>query len=114
MSLKFKIITPESIHLNVETPEVMLGGSEGYFTIFTDHTPFVSRLKISTGYYVKDSNIYAFSIKGGFCSVDNNEVVVITSSYVEENISKRSDAYDMTIKFSNMEKEEVGKYFERI
>lgn len=114
MSLKFKIITPESVYLSVETPEVMLGGSDGYFTIFKDHTPFVSRLIISTGYYVKDNELHAFSIKGGFCSVENNEVVVITSSCVDETIKKRSEAYDMTINFSTMEKEEVGKYFDRI
>ncbi|MFV0424502.1 MAG: hypothetical protein ACK5K7_02940 [Bacilli bacterium] len=114
MSLKLKIITPDIIQVNEETSEVMIGGYEGHFTIFSDHTPFVSRLKISTGYYVKNNNLYGFTIKGGFCSVDNNEVLVITSSYVEEKINKRTDVYDKTLELANMEREEVGKYFDRV
>ncbi len=114
MSLNLKIITPQKVEVDVTTTEVMLGGYEGYFTIFTDHTPFLSRLKISTGYYVDGDKLHAFSIKGGFCSVENNEVVVITSTYVEDNIKKRSEAYDKTIALTNMDKEEVGKYFEHV
>lgn len=113
MSLALKIITPDKIIINEETPEVMLGGSEGYFTIFKDHTPFVSKLIISTGYYVKDNQLHAFSIRGGFCSVENNEVVVITSACVDETIKVRSDAYDKTIAFANMSRKEVGNYFDK-
>ncbi len=112
MNMQLKVITPNKIVIETETTEVMLGGYDGYFTIFKDHTPFVSRLNISTGYYVKDGKLIAFSVKGGFCLVENNEVTVITSSFVEEQIKVRSDAYDKTIAFANMTREEVGNYFE--
>lgn len=111
MGFNFKIVTQDSTCVNEVVEEVMLGGFLGYFTIFENHSPFVTRLAISTGYYIKDSKVYSFSIKGGFCNVNNNEVTVITSRYIEENIVKTSECYDKTVKFSNISKEEVDEYF---
>lgn len=114
MSLRLKVITPQEVMINEEVSEVMLGGVEGHFTIFSNHAPLVSRLKISTCYYVSEDKVYGFSIKGGFCSVESNEVVVITSSYVAEEIKVRKDVYDKTLEIAEMEREEVGNYFDSV
>ncbi len=111
MDFNFKIVTPEEVVISTAVEEVMLGGSEGYFTIFADHSPFISRLAISTGYYKINDEIFSFSIKGGFCNVENNEVTVITSTYIKEEIKKEQEAYDKTIAFATMDKTEVDAYF---
>ncbi|MFV0499112.1 MAG: hypothetical protein ACK5NF_03660 [Bacilli bacterium] len=112
--MNLKVVTPYKTMVNIKASEIMLGGCEGHFTIFEDHATFVSRLKISTGYYVSDDGLHAFSIKGGFSSVDDNEVVVITSKYVDEVIKKKQEVVDKTIEFSKMTREEVGMYFESV
>lgn len=112
MEFNFKIVTPESVVIRETVSSVMLGGSEGYFTIFANHSDLVARLAISTGYYIKDDQMHAFSIKGGFCTVEKNEVIVITSACVLDEITSPQDAYDKTVAFANMERDKVNEYFE--
>lgn len=112
MNFNFKVVTPEKVYVSKAIDEVMLAGSEGYFTILSNHSPFVTKLAISTGYYLLNGQMYSFSIKGGFCTVENNEVIVITSSFVKENIKSPQEAYDKTVEFKEMPFEEVNRYFD--
>ncbi len=112
MQFNFKIVTPEKVYVSKAVDEVMLAGSDGYFTILASHSPFVSKLSISTGYYILNEQMYSFSIKGGFCCVENNEVIVITSKYRKESIKNIQEAYDKTVEFKELSVEEVSTYFE--
>ncbi len=111
MEFNFKIVTQTDVKIDDVTTEVMLCGSEGYFTIFANHSPFVSVVVPSTGYYMKDGQLISFSITSGFCEVNDNTVTVITNDFKTESIKKPSDAYDNTVKLLNMEKEQLNEYF---
>ncbi len=113
MEFNFKIVTPEKVYVSKAIEEVMLAGVDGYFTILANHSPFVSKLAISTGYYKLNEQIFSFSIKGGFCTVENNDVIVITSKYRKEEIKNTQEAYDKTVAFKEMPVEDVNEYFER-
>ncbi len=113
MEFNLKIVTPENVYVSKAVEEVMLAGSDGYFTILANHSPFVSKLAISTGYYKINNQIFSFSIKGGFCTVENNEVIVITSKFRKENIKKTQEAYDKTVEFKEMDYDTVNEYFSK-
>lgn len=106
-----KIVSPNEMFFEDEIEEVMLGGSEGYFTILANHTPFVSRLFNSSGYFKKNGEMKFFSISSGFCTVEDNVVTVITRNFKYENFKAVQESFDKTVEFGKKDKEEISEYF---
>ena len=74
--LKLKIVSPERIVFNGEVESVTVPGSAGEFEILGDHAPIISSLETGTVTYVTSEGRLSLPVRGGFVSVQKNEVNV--------------------------------------
>lgn len=71
-----KIVTPEKVVFEGETPHVIVPGAKGQFEILDRHAPIVSILSPGIIRYSHKNEEVELSIKGGFVELDNNVVSV--------------------------------------
>ncbi|MBO5624531.1 MAG: ATP synthase F1 subunit epsilon [Prevotella sp.] len=74
--LKLKIVSPERIVFNGEVESVTVPGTAGEFEILVDHAPIISSLETGTVTYVTSEGRLSLPVRGGFVSVQKNEVNV--------------------------------------
>lgn len=74
--LKLKIVSPERIVFNGEVEIVTVPGTAGEFEILVDHAPIISSLETGTVTYVTSEGRLSLPVRGGFVSVQKNEVNV--------------------------------------
>lgn len=74
--LKLKIVSPERIVFNGEVECVTVPGTAGEFEILVDHAPIISSLETGTVTYVTSEGRLSLPVRGGFVSVQKNEVNV--------------------------------------
>lgn len=74
--LKLKIVSPEKIVFNGEVESVTVPGTAGEFEILVDHAPIISSLETGTVTYVTSEGRLSLPVRGGFVSVQKNEVNV--------------------------------------
>ena len=76
--LKIEIVSPERLVLSEVVTAVTVPGSEGYFTVMTDHAPFMSTLR--PGFItVKSDNgsDEIFFVRGGFADVSPEGLTIL-------------------------------------
>ena len=74
--LRLKIVSPEKIVFNGEVQSVTVPGTAGEFEILVDHAPIISSLEKGKVTYVTMEGPFSLSVRGGFVSVQKNEVNV--------------------------------------
>ena len=74
--LQLKIVSPEKVEFTGEVESVKVPGTQGNFEILTDHAPIISSLEIGTVTYVTKEGRLSLPVRGGFVSVQKNEVNV--------------------------------------
>ncbi len=74
--LRLKIVSPEKVVFNGEVESVTVPGTSGEFEILVDHAPIISSLEIGTVTYVSKEGRLSLPVRGGFVSVQKNEVNV--------------------------------------
>lgn len=74
--LRLKIVSPEKIVFNGEVQSVTVPGTAGEFEILVDHAPIISSLEKGKVTYVTAEGPFSLSVRGGFVSVQKNEVNV--------------------------------------
>lgn len=74
--LKLKIVSPEKIVFNGEVQSVTVPGTAGEFEILVDHAPIISSLEKGKVTYVTTEGPFSLNVRGGFVSVQKNEVNV--------------------------------------
>ncbi len=76
--LKIEIVSPERLVLSEIVTSVTVPGSEGYFTVMTDHAPFMTTLR--PGFItVTAANGHAevFFVRGGFADVSPEGLTIL-------------------------------------
>ena len=74
--LRLKIVSPEKVVFNGEVESVTVPGTSGEFEILVAHAPIISSLEIGTVTYVTKEGRLSLPVRGGFVSVQKNEVNV--------------------------------------
>jgi F-type H+-transporting ATPase subunit epsilon len=65
----FELVSPERLLLSAEVEQVVVPGSEGYFTVLKGHAPFMSTLKPGVVDVVSGSVTERIFVRGGFADV---------------------------------------------
>ncbi len=111
MKFTIRIVGPDNVFVEKEVDEASFCSSEGYFTVMPNHINFISKLVISTGYYLIDKEYKFFAIKGGFCTIDHNVCTVITSKFIELDVKNTSEMFRISSKLKNMTFDQVKGFF---
>jgi len=75
------IVTLKKIAFSEEIRSVNAPGTEGYFSILVNHTPFVSSLKAGIIKVTRpNGEISAFSTSGGFLMTDGRKVILLADA----------------------------------
>lgn len=83
-AFSFELVSPEKLLFSGEAAEVMVPGTEGYFTVMKDHAPFISTVKpgiveakLSNG---EDMKIF---VRGGLADVSPSGFTLLAETAVD-------------------------------
>tara|TARA_B100000900_G_C20514972_1_gene689660 strand:- start:503 stop:901 length:399 start_codon:yes stop_codon:yes gene_type:complete len=95
--LKLDFVTPEKLLYSKDVEQVIIPGSEGEFSILSDHSPIISTLKPG---YIKiyeelsnDPSVYF--VTDGFIDMGSNQLTILAQSAVEKGQLKAKDLDDI-------------------
>jgi F-type H+-transporting ATPase subunit epsilon len=80
---QFELVSPERLLMSAEVEQVVVPGSEGYFTVMKGHAPFMSTLKPGV-VEVKaaggeDARIF---VRGGFADVNTDGLTILAEQAI--------------------------------
>ncbi len=69
-AFSFELVSPEALVLGGEASEVVVPGSEGYFTVLANHSPFMTTIKPGiVDVKMSDGEAKRIFVRGGFADV---------------------------------------------
>ena len=69
-AFSFELVSPEALVLGGEALEVVVPGSEGYFTVLANHSPFMTTVKPGiVDVKMVDGKAQRIFVRGGFADV---------------------------------------------
>ena len=69
-AFSFELVSPEALVLGGEASEVVVPGSEGYFTVLAKHSPFMTTVKPGiVDVKLSDGEAKRIFVRGGFADV---------------------------------------------
>lgn len=76
--LKIEIVSPERLVLSETVQSVTVPGTEGYFTVMSDHAPFMTTLRPGFITVSKDAgHADVYFVRGGFADVSPEGLTVL-------------------------------------
>ncbi len=112
MNFTLRIIGPDDVYIDQEVDEACFRGTEGYFTILANHAPYISKLVVSSGYFLVGRDYHFFNIKSGFCTMEENVCTVITSDYMKLDVKNTSEMFNFSAELAEMNVDDVNSLFE--
>ena len=84
--LKLDFVTPERLLYSKDVEQVIVPGSEGEFTILSDHSPIISSLKPG---YIKiyedlSNEPTIYFVTDGFVDMSSNQLTILAQSAIEK------------------------------
>lgn len=80
----FELVSPEKLIFSGDATEVMVPGSEGYFTVMNNHAPFMSTVKPGVvEAKLADGAEMKIFVKGGLADVSPNGFTLLAEQAVE-------------------------------
>ena len=80
----FELVSPEKLIFSGDATEVMVPGSEGYFTVMSIHAPFMSTVKLGVvEAKLADGAEMKIFVKGGLADVSPNGFTLLAEQAVE-------------------------------
>jgi F-type H+-transporting ATPase subunit epsilon len=67
---QFELVSPERLLLSAPVEQVVVPGSEGYFTVLKGHAPFMSTLRPGVIDVTRAGQIERIFVRGGFADVN--------------------------------------------
>jgi len=66
---QFELVSPERLLMSEPVDQVVVPGSEGYFTVLKDHAPYMSTLKPGVVDVLRGNETERIFVRGGFADV---------------------------------------------
>jgi F-type H+-transporting ATPase subunit epsilon len=79
---QFELVSPERLLLSEPVDEVVVPGSEGYFTVLKGHAPFMSTLKPGVVDVVNAGSTFRIFVRGGFAEVNPAGLTILAEEAI--------------------------------
>jgi F-type H+-transporting ATPase subunit epsilon len=74
---QFELVSPERLLISEPVEEVVVPGSEGYFTVLKGHAPFMSTLRPGVVDVVKGGHRTRIFVRGGFADANTGGLTIL-------------------------------------
>ena len=74
---QFELVSPERLLMSEPVEQVVVPGSEGYFTVLKGHAPFMSTLRPGVVDIVRGSGAMRVFVRGGFADVNASGLTIL-------------------------------------
>lgn len=79
---QFELVSPEQLLLSEPVDQVVVPGSEGYFTVLKGHAPFMSTLRPGVIEVTRSGSIERIFVRGGFADVNVTGLTVLAEQAI--------------------------------
>ena len=79
---KFDLVSPERLLMSEQVDQVVVPGSEGYFTVMKGHAPFMSTLKPGVIDVTRGRSTERIFVRGGFADVNGEGLTVLAEQAI--------------------------------
>jgi F-type H+-transporting ATPase subunit epsilon len=79
---EFELVSPERLLLSGPVDEVVVPGSEGYFTVLKGHAPFMSTLRPGVVEVAKGNTRDRIFVRGGFADVGGGGLTILAEQAI--------------------------------
>jgi F-type H+-transporting ATPase subunit epsilon len=79
---QFELVSPERLLMSEPVDQVVVPGSEGYFTVLKGHAPFMSTLKPGVVDVTRGSAIDRIFVRGGFADVSAEGLTILAEQAI--------------------------------
>jgi F-type H+-transporting ATPase subunit epsilon len=74
---QFELVSPERLLMSEPVEQVVVPGSEGYFTVLKGHAPFMSTLRPGVVDIIRGSGAMRVFVRGGFADVNASGLTIL-------------------------------------
>ena len=89
--VKFELVSPERLLLDMEADRVTVPGTEGYFGVLSGHAPVMSAIRPGLVEVLADGQTSRHYIKGGFAEVTPDGLVILAEQAIDISELDRAD-----------------------
>jgi len=75
-----EVVTPQRLIISEEVEELMAPGQEGYFGVWSGHTPFMTTLKIGELSYTRGRKERFLAVSWGYTEVRPDKTIVLVET----------------------------------
>jgi F-type H+-transporting ATPase subunit epsilon len=79
---QFELVSPERLLISEPVEQVVVPGSEGYFTVLKGHAPFMSTLRPGVVDVTKGSATDRIFVRGGFADVSVEGLTILAEQAI--------------------------------
>jgi F-type H+-transporting ATPase subunit epsilon len=79
---QFELVSPERLLLSGPVDQVVVPGSEGYFTVLKGHAPFMSTMKPGVVDVKRADGDVRIFVRGGFADVSANGLTILAEQAI--------------------------------
>ncbi len=81
-SFQFELVSPERLLMSAKVEQVVVPGSEGYFTVMSGHAPFMSTMRPGVVDVVREGQNERIFVRGGFADVNAGGLTVLAEQAI--------------------------------
>jgi F-type H+-transporting ATPase subunit epsilon len=83
-AFQFELVAPERLLLSEEVDQVVVPGSEGYFTVLKGHAPFMSTMRpgVVDVTPAGGGTVQRIFVRGGFADVSNDALTILAEQAI--------------------------------
>ncbi|HEY5081906.1 MAG TPA: F0F1 ATP synthase subunit epsilon [Bauldia sp.] len=74
---QFELVSPEQLLVSEPVEQVVVPGSDGYFTVLKGHAPFMSTLRPGVLDVIRGSGTERIFVRGGFADVNAEGLTIL-------------------------------------
>jgi F-type H+-transporting ATPase subunit epsilon len=79
---QFELVSPERLLMSESVDQVVVPGSEGYFTVLKDHAPYMSTLRPGVVDVLRGNQTERIFVRGGFADVHVSGLTILAEQAI--------------------------------
>jgi len=79
---QFELVAPEKLLMSEPVDEVVIPGSEGYFTVLKGHAPYMSTLKPGVVEVARGNDRDRIFVRGGFADISVDGLTILAEQAI--------------------------------